>query len=251
MQVERMKLGVIRANAKNPRTISTTKFEQLVDSILIFPRMLELRPIVIDASNVALGGNMRKRSLDAIVKMKPADIKERLEGIADYQKLADDERATLNKYWAQWVSSPDVPVVKADTLTESQKRQFIIKDNVAFGQWDWDALANDWDDKELGDWGVDVWHPEADAANNEVGGADVHDANPDDYGEDFTLKDEDKTPFTKTTFTLSDEQQQAVEDALKEAKHTEEYKYIETFGNSNSNGNALYLIVTQWIGQRK
>lgn len=165
-----MKLGVIRANAKNPRTISTTKFEQLVDSILIFPRMLELRPIVIDASNVALGGNMRIRALDAIVKMKPADIKERLEGIADYQKLADDERATLNKYWAQWVSSPDVPVVKADTLTESQKRQFIIKDNVAFGQWDWDALANDWDDKELGDWGVDVWHPEADAANNEVGG---------------------------------------------------------------------------------
>ena len=248
MQVERMKLGVIRANAKNPRTISTTKFEQLVDSILIFPRMLELRPIVIDASNVALGGNMRKRALDAIVKMKPAEIKTRLEGIADYQKLADDERASINVFWGKWIASPDVPVVKADTLTENQKRQFIIKDNVAFGQWDWEALANDWDEKELGDWGLDVWQPTAE--NNDVGG-DVHDANPDDYGEDFSLKDDDKTPYTKTTFTLSDEQQSAVEDALKEAKHDEEYKYIETFGNSNSNGNALYLIVTQWIGQRK
>lgn len=249
MQVERMKLGVIRANAKNPRTISTTKFEQLVESILIFPKMLELRPIVIDASNVALGGNMRKRALDAIVKMKPAEIKTRLEGIADYQKLADDERAAINVFWGKWIASPIVPVVKADTLTENQKRQFIVKDNVAFGQWDWEALANDWDEKELGDWGLDVWQPTAE--NNDVGGVDVHDANPDDYGEDLSLKDDDKTPYTKTTFTLSDEQQSAVEDALKEAKHTEEYKYIETFGNSNSNGNALYLIVTQWIGQRK
>ena len=185
MQVERMKLGVIRANAKNPRTISTTKFEQLVDSILIFPRMLELRPIVIDASNVALGGNMRKRALDAIVKMKPADIKERLEGIADYKKLADDERAAINVFWGKWIASPDVPVVKADMLTESQKRQFIIKDNVAFGQWDWDMLADKWDADDLQNWGLDTWGEPAtdEGATNETS-TDGESATPETTEED-------------------------------------------------------------------
>ena len=82
----------------------------------------------------------------------------------------------------------------------------------------------------------------------DMGGFDV-DAN--EYGEDFSLKDGDKAPFQQMTFTLADEQAEQIKNAISDIKQTEEYKYAETMGNENSNGNALYLIVMQWAEQRK
>lgn len=77
------------------------------------------------------------------------------------------------------------------------------------------------------------------------------DVNPDDFGESFSLNDGDKPPFQQMAFTLADVQAEAIKEAIEEMKRTTEYEYCETFGNENSNGNALYLIVRQWADARK
>ncbi len=129
MQTQNLPLTQIKPNPSNPRTIKGDKFEKLVNSIQEFPRMLEIRPIVINDDNVILGGNMR---LEAC---KKAGLKE-------------------------------VPVIKASDLSADEQRQFIIKDNVGFGDWDWDLLANEWDNEELEEWGLDVWQPEDNEDDN-------------------------------------------------------------------------------------
>ena len=129
----------------------------------------------------------------------------------------------------------EIPIIIAD-LTEEQQKEFLIKDNTSGGEWDFEMLANEWDVEQLEDWGL------------EVGGFDL---NADELGTDFTLPDGDKAPFQQMTFTLADEQAEQIKNAISDIKQTEEYKYAETMGNENSNGNALYLIIMQWAEQRK
>jgi len=119
MQVNKVKITEVKNNPKNPRLIKDDKFRKLVKSIQEFPQMLELRPIVVDENNIVLGGNMRLKAC------KEAGLKE-------------------------------VYIVKAENLTEQQKDEFIVKDNVGFGEWDWDMLANEWNDKDLKDWGLNI-----------------------------------------------------------------------------------------------
>ena len=197
--IEKWKVSEVKANPNNPRIIKDDKFKKLVQSIKDFPEMLELRPIVVNNDGVVLGGNMRLKAC------KEAGLKE-------------------------------VPVIKASELTEEQQKEFIIKDNVGFGEWDWEDLANNWDAEELEGWALDL-----------VG----FDVEHEELGTDFTLPDGDKAPFQQMTFTLADEQAVQVQNAIADIKLTEEYKYAETFGNENSNGNALYLIVMQWAEQKK
>lgn len=193
------KLSDIIPNPNNPRLIKDEKFNQLVKSIKDFPQMLELRPIVVNDQMVVLGGNMRLKAC------KEAGLKE-------------------------------VPIIKASELTEEQQREFIIKDNVGFGEWDWSMIANEWDAEQVQEWGLDI------------AGFDLDE---DKLGESFTLPDGDKAPFQQMTFTLADEQATVIKNAIDDIKGTDEYKYAETMGNENSNGNALYLIVMQWAEQRK
>ena len=119
MKAERIKISQVKTNPNNPRLIKDHKFKKLVKSIKEFPEMLEIRPIVVDKDNIVLGGNMRLRAC------QEAGLKE-------------------------------VYILKADQLTEKQQREFIVKDNVGFGEWDWDDLANEWDAEELEDWGLDL-----------------------------------------------------------------------------------------------
>ena len=114
-----MRIQDIKPNPNNPRIIKDDKFKKLVESIKSFPQMLELRPIVIDENNIVLGGNMR---LKACIE----------------------------------AGLTDVPVKQANELTEEQKKEFIIKDNVGFGEWDWNQLANEWETDLLLDWGLDI-----------------------------------------------------------------------------------------------
>jgi hypothetical protein len=198
LKTETVKISEVKGNPNNPRIIKDDKFKKLVESVKTFPEMLNIRPIVVNSDMVVLGGNMRLRAC------KEAGLKE-------------------------------IPIIKADTLTPEQQSEFIIKDNVSGGEWDWNMLANEWNAEELGEWGLDV---------------------PISYGEDigtdgFTLPDGDKAPFQQMTFTLADEQATVIKNAIEDVKATEEYKYAETMGNENSNGNALYLIVMQWAEQRK
>ncbi len=117
-----MKLSQIRKNPNNPRIIRDEKFEKLKRSIQDFPQMMEFRPIIVDESGVILGGNMR---YEAIKSLKMAEF-------------------------------PDEWVKRVEELTEDQKKEFTVKDNVGFGDWDWDAIANEWDELPLDDWGLDV-----------------------------------------------------------------------------------------------
>lgn len=117
--MKRVPISQVIPNPTNPRIIKDDKFKKLVKSIEEFPQMLELRPIVVDSNMVVLGGNMRLKACIA------AGLKE-------------------------------VPIIVADQLTDAQKGEFIIKDNVGFGEWDWDLLANEWDVEALTDWGLEL-----------------------------------------------------------------------------------------------
>lgn len=157
MQTKLVDLSSVRVNKKNPRTITKEKFAKLVNSLLSLPKMLEIRPIAVDAKGVALGGNMRYLALSEIAKMSEAYLRKRLDTIRDVKKKTDAERAALLDYWLKWIAKPVVTVVDVSTLTAAEQKEFIIKDNGDFGQWDYDALANEWDADDLNDWGVDVW----------------------------------------------------------------------------------------------
>lgn len=192
-----VKVGEIKSNPNNPRIIKDEKFEKLVKSIREFPEMLNLRPIVVNDDMVVLGGNMRLKAC------KEAGLKE-------------------------------IPVIKASQLSEKQQKEFIIKDNVGFGEWDWETIANEWDSIELQDWGLDI-----------PGFSNIE-----DLGESFSLPSGDKSPFQQMSFILADQQAEIIKNAIDEIKNTEEFKYCETFGNENSNGNALYLLIANITNQR-
>ena len=122
---QQVKISKVKGNPDNPRIIKNDKFKKLVKSIQEFPEMLKLRPIVVDEDMMVLGGNMRlKASKDAGLKEVWIDI--------------------------------------AEGLTDEQKKEFIVKDNVGFGEWEWDMLANEWDSVQLAEWGLDVWENEDD-----------------------------------------------------------------------------------------
>jgi hypothetical protein len=195
-----MKLSKIKNNPNNPRIIKDEKFKKLCESIKALPKMMELRPIVVDDNFVVQGGNMRLKALNEL----------------GYKEIPDE-----------WVK-------QAKDFNEEELKEFIIKDNVGFGEWDWSDLANSWDSDKLEEWGLDI--PGFD--------------NVDDLGTDFTLPDGDKAPFQQMTFTLADEQANVIKNAIDEIKKTEEYKYCETFGNENGNGNALYLLISNLTNSR-
>ena len=157
MNTRLVELQQVHANKKNPRTISSDKFKKLINSLLSLPKMLEIRPIVVDGNGVSLGGNMRLRALNEIAKMSADELSKRLDTIRDVKKKKAEERNALIDYWVKWLSNPVVTVVDASTLTPAEQKEFIIKDNGDFGQWDYDALANEWNADDLNDWGVDVW----------------------------------------------------------------------------------------------
>lgn len=158
---EIVKLSQVQANSANPRSISGAQFQRLVDSLLVLPKMLELRPIVVDATMTALGGNMRYRALCAIADMSYDAIGNRLAQLPDFVKKTKPEQEELLNRWLTWRDAPTAVILRADRLTDAEAREFIIKDNVGFGEWDYDALANEWDEAELKDWGLDVWQPDA------------------------------------------------------------------------------------------
>ena len=164
---EIVKLSQVQANSANPRSISGAQFQRLVDSLLVLPKMLELRPIVVDATMTALGGNMRYRALCAIADMSYDAIGNRLAQLHDFIKKPKPEQEALLNRWLTWRDAPTAVILRADKLTDAEAREFIIKDNVGFGEWDYDALANEWDEAELKDWGLDVWQPDAEGLDEE------------------------------------------------------------------------------------
>tara|TARA_R100001443_G_C3339336_1_gene174130 strand:- start:375 stop:983 length:609 start_codon:yes stop_codon:yes gene_type:complete len=199
----KVKIYKIKSNPNNPRLIKDDKFRKLVKSIKDFPEMLEKRPLICstdeEGNYIVLGGNMRLKA------SKEAGLKE-------------------------------MPIILADDWSEEQRKEFMIKDNIGFGQWEWDDLANEWNQEDLEDWGLDLPGFEIDESELDT---------------EFSLDDSEKDSIQKNTFTLSDEQSDEIYNAIADIKKTDEFKYCETFGNTNANGNALYLIIMQWAEQKK
>ena len=193
MNATNIPIGRLRANPNNPRVLRDEKFAKLKKSIQDFPDMLNYRAIVcvtdVDGKFMVLGGNMRLRAL-------------------------------------QDLGIKEAPVMLADHWTEEQRREFIIKDNVAFGENDWDALANEWDGEQLADWGLDF--PGADIGTVEAP----------------ELADGPKPEFQQMTFTLHDTQAEAVKEAMERAKAA---GAGESDVNENSNGNALAYIAASFL----
>tara|TARA_R110001606_G_scaffold52768_1_gene130678 strand:+ start:944 stop:1531 length:588 start_codon:yes stop_codon:yes gene_type:complete len=125
MTIQQISITKVKGNSANPRIIKDHKFKQLVQSIKDFPEMLEIRPIVVNNNMEVLGGNMRLKAC---------------------------QDAGLKK----------IHIIKAEDLTPEQQKEFTIKDNVSFGEWDWDVLANQWESDSLNTWGMDVWNAESD-----------------------------------------------------------------------------------------
>jgi len=125
MKTQKVKISQVKRNPENPRLIKDNKFHKLVKSIKEFPEMLDIRPIVVNEEMIVLGGNMRLKAC------QEAGLKE-------------------------------IPVIKASELSENQQREFIVKDNVGFGEWDWDMIANEWDTEKAEEWGLDLPFSEED-----------------------------------------------------------------------------------------
>ena len=168
MKTETVKLSQVQVNTANPRTITNEKFQKLVNSVLALPKMLELRPIVVDNMMVALGGNMRYRALTAISDLSEDELKSRLFSIKDVQKKTEGEQQALLTHWLRWRDSPTAIIIKASELSDAEQREFIIKDNIGYGDWDTDSLTAQWDNEELVDWGIEF--PDAENALNAQNG---------------------------------------------------------------------------------
>lgn len=155
MKTEKVKLSQVALNRANPRRITDENHGKLVKSILVLPKMLEIRPVVVDSTMTVLGGNMRLLALQTIADLSAEEIAETLGTSQSYIRKTEGEREALLGYWADWKAQPTVTVIKASELSDEEQRQFIIKDNVGLGDWDMEALMADWDMDELLDWGMD------------------------------------------------------------------------------------------------
>lgn len=173
----------IKPNPDNPRFIKDDNFKKLVKSIKDFPEMLDARPLVLNKDNVILGGNMRYKA-------------------------------------AKEAGLTELPVKIVD-WPEDKQREFIIKDNVSGGDWDWDILANEWDTDLLDDWGLPLPVYEEPEINLKA----------------------DEPEFTQITFTLHNSQKRVVDDAIKKAKEL----INGDEPNQNSNGNGLFYVAKRYI----
>lgn len=155
MKTEKIELARLKLNEANPRQIRDSGFTALVNSLLIFPKMLEVRAIVCDECMTNLGGNQRYRALLYIAQMGEQEALSRLERVNGWDKRTEAEKEALKSFWRQWFDKPYAYVNKELGFSEVEKREFIVKDNVSSGEWDWDMLTSQWDAAELRDWGVD------------------------------------------------------------------------------------------------
>lgn len=188
--------GQIEGLPANPRLIKDDKYKKLVQSIKDDPEMLDLRELLVYPFNkkyVVIAGNMRLKGMQEL----------------------------------NYTQAP-CKVLDAKTSVEKLKA-YTIKDNISFGEHDWDLIANEWDAEQLDGWGLDI-----------------PDFVKDEFGTDFTLPDGDKTPFQQMTFTLADSQAERIKQALNDVEIQDGTQY----GNENGNGNKLHQIVLEWAEQK-
>lgn len=207
--MEYLKISEIKINPANPRIIRDERYRKLVRSIAQFPKMLDVRGIVVDGTRTIMGGNQRYRAICDILKMPDSELADLLaehpESLARWERIRD-KKGHIPANW----------VLHADNFTPDELRRFIIADNVEFGEHDWDALANGWDVEELADWGVEVPNFEDfSAKNKEV---------------DTNAMEDEMT----LSFKFSQEQYFEVRSALEEIAETPERALITLIENARA-----------------
>ena len=176
----KVNVSEVKENGFNPRYINEGKFKKLVKSLKKFPEMLEKRPIIVDENMVVLGGNMRLKA------------------------------AKASGMFEVWID-------QATDWSEDQKQEFIIKDNASFGEWDWDILGNEWSDKPLGDWGVNVVNYEYDDSEIENFFSENSESSVESskFRLSFTYSDEDGLKVQKALQEIDDKIETALWKVLK------------------------------------
>lgn len=200
-KIEYRRLDELVKLKNNPRHISEGALASLRKSISQNPKHFDARPLILSNRTgklVIIAGNMRYEA-------------------------------------AKSLQMDEVPTILLEGLTEEEEREIAIRDNINNGDWDWDLLANEWDDLPLEEWGL------------------VTPTFVDSYelGTDFELPEGDRAPFQQMSFIFADEQAATIKEAIKHVQGLEAFKYAVNFGNENSNGNALYFIIEQWFQQNK
>lgn len=155
-QTIEMQVGALNTSGHNPRQITEDDFAELVKSLLLLPKGLYYRPVVVDDWNIALAGNMRLRALKYIHELGFDDLAEILRASYRFRHFDEAKQSALLNYWREWQMHPTVPTLYASELDEDEQQQFIIKDNLSFGTFDIDMLANEYDIAAIIDDGFDM-----------------------------------------------------------------------------------------------
>ncbi len=142
---EKLDIRKMSVNPENPRTMSEFMEGKLIESILVFPRMLELRPIIVNGQNVVLGGNMRLAMLKKILDMEDDEIEDYMFNQKKYRLMDAGEQKKLHDFWKKFKKKPEVSVRVAENLSESEEREFLVKDNMHYGEDDVNILKKNFD----------------------------------------------------------------------------------------------------------
>lgn len=209
--MEYLKISEIKINPANPRIIRDERYRKLVRSIAQFPKMLDVRGIVVDGTRTIMGGNQRYRAICDILKMPDSELADLLaehpESLARWERIRD-KKGHIPANW----------ILHADNFTPDELRRFIIADNVEFGEHDWDMLANQWDTGDLAEWGVDI--PNFDTA---------------DYSGKNKEIDTDAMPDEMVmAFKFTQEQYFEVKQALSEIEETPEAALLKLIENART-----------------
>lgn len=170
-QTIEMQVGALNTSEHNPRQITEDDFAELVKSLLLLPKGLYYRPVVVDDRNIALAGNMRLRALKYIHELGFDDLADILRASYRFRHFDEAKQSALLNYWREWQMHPTVPTLYASELDEDEQQQFIIKDNLSFGTFDIDMLANEYDIAAIIDDGIRhaarlfQFRPDADPCN--------------------------------------------------------------------------------------
>lgn len=153
-QVEQIKLSELKNYELNPRDITRAKFMKLIDNLLVFPKMMEVETIKINSENVVLSGNQRLRALTEIANMTMAQIKGRLKRMSTFTEKPGAARDAIVEFWEKWRDNPFAFVIRAEGFDADEEQQFVFLENEHAGTYNWDMVANLYDEQKLQEWGV-------------------------------------------------------------------------------------------------
>lgn len=146
-------------NPENPRTASEFMEGKLIESILVFPKMLEVRPIVVNKEKVVLGGNLRLSMLLKIIKMEQDELEDYMFNQKKFRLMPNEEKAALKSFWRDFIKKPEVPCRIVENFTENEEHEFLVKDNLHYGEDDVDILKHNFDRESISDFtGSVAWN---------------------------------------------------------------------------------------------